>query len=57
MARDVFGEYIAEINEAYARGDATEHTHRPALKSLIESLDGKGKVTATNEPKRQQCGI
>jgi len=56
MSADVFVEYIAKINEAFAQGDATEHTHRPALKGLIESLDGKGKVTATNEPKRQQCG-
>lgn len=50
----VFSDYIKEINNAYGRGDATEHTHRPALKSLIESLDKK--ITATNEPKRQECG-
>ncbi|HEO70658.1 MAG TPA: DNA methyltransferase, partial [Candidatus Hydrogenedentes bacterium] len=36
------------------RGDATEHTHRPALKALLESL-AQG-VTATNEPKRVACG-
>lgn len=54
MAQDVFGDYINEINKAYGRGDATEHTHRPALKKLIESLDNK--ITATNEPKRQKCG-
>jgi len=36
-------------------GNATEHTHRPALKTLIESLQ-KG-ITATNEPKRRtDCG-
>ena len=35
MARDAFEEYISEINKAYTRGDATEHTHRPALKTLI----------------------
>jgi hypothetical protein len=49
-----FSEYIKKINSACARGDATEHTHRPALKSLIESLDPK--VTATNEPARIKCG-
>lgn len=35
MALDFFGDYINEINKAYGRGDATEHTHRPALKKLI----------------------
>ena len=54
MASDVFSKYLSEINKAYLRGDATEHTHRPALKTLIEAL-GK-KITATNEPKRTVCG-
>jgi hypothetical protein len=47
-------EYVAELRKNLAHGDATEHTHRPALKSLLESL-GKG-ITATNEPKRIACG-
>jgi predicted helicase len=46
--------YLKAIEKALLAGNATEHTHRPALKSLIESLDAK--VTATNEPKRQRCG-
>jgi len=54
MAEKPFDEYLRQINEAYLRGDATEHTHRPALKKLIESL-GK-KLTATNEPRRVKCG-
>ena len=54
MPNDPFGKYISEINKAYTRGDATEHTHRPALKTLIEAI-GK-KITATNEPKRVECG-
>ncbi len=54
MADDVFNTYIQEINNAYLRGDSTEHTHRPALKTLIEGLAKK--VTATNEPKRTECG-
>jgi hypothetical protein len=55
MAEDAFDKYLAEINKAYLRGDATEHTHRPALKELIEGL--KDKITATNEPKRRtDCG-
>jgi len=54
MAKDAFDKYLSDINKAYLRGDATEHTHRPALKTLIETL-GK-KVTATNEPRRVKCG-
>ena len=55
MASDVFSEYLSEINKAYLRGDATEHTHRPALKTLIEAMGDK--ITGTNEPKRRtDCG-
>ena len=47
--------YLKELNRAYLNGDATEHTHRPALKTFVEGL-GKG-ITATNEPKRLTgCG-
>jgi hypothetical protein len=49
-----FDNYLKSIAVALKRGDATEHTHRPALKILIESL-AKG-ITATNEPKRIACG-
>jgi type I restriction-modification system DNA methylase subunit len=51
---DAFDKYLSEINKAYLRGDATEHTHRPALKALIEGLAKK--ITATNEPRRVKCG-
>lgn len=54
MPSDVFGKYLSEIKKAYLRGDATEHTHRPALKNLIEGLERK--ITASNEPKRTECG-
>ena len=54
MPSDLFNTYLSEINKAYLRGDATEHTHRPALKTLIEGLARK--ITATNEPKRTACG-
>jgi hypothetical protein len=47
-------EYLRKLERALKRGDATEHTHRPALKELIEALDEK--VVATNEPKRSACG-
>lgn len=29
--------YLHALQKELSRGDATEHTHRPALKSLIES--------------------
>jgi predicted helicase len=46
--------YLKTIEKELSAGNATEHTHRPALKYLIESL-GNG-ITATNEPKRIKCG-
>jgi len=54
MPSDIFQKYLNEINKAYLRGDSTEHTHRPALKALVEGLARK--ITATNEPKRTACG-
>ena len=47
-------EYIRTIEKELALGNATEHTHRPALKALLESL-GDG-IVATNEPRRVECG-
>ena len=47
-------EYLSNISKAYNAGNATEHTHRPALNDLIESL-GTG-IVATNEPRRVKCG-
>lgn len=44
--------YIASLLSAFARGDATEHTHRPALKTLLQS-NAKG-IEATNEPKSSE---
>jgi len=51
---DVIKSYLAEIEKELKTGKATEHTYRPALKRLIESLDGR--ISATNEPKRVECG-
>jgi primosomal protein N' len=45
-------EYIQSINQMYKSGNATEHTYRPALQEIIQSLVPT--VNATNEPKRQQ---
>ncbi len=46
--------YLTSIENTLKAGNATEHTHRPALKALLESLDLR--ITATNEPKRIACG-
>jgi predicted helicase len=46
--------YLQTISKELAAGNATEHTHRTALKILVESIGDK--ITATNEPQRIQCG-
>jgi hypothetical protein len=46
--------YRRQIQRELQAGSATEHTYRPALKALIETLVPG--VTATNEPRRVQCG-
>jgi hypothetical protein len=46
--------YLRSIEAAHRQGNDTEHTHRPALKTLLETLDPR--IVATNEPKRIQCG-
>ena len=47
-------EYLRKIEKALAAGNATEHTYRPALQALIESMEPD--IGATNEPKREKCG-
>ncbi|GHA68729.1 DNA methyltransferase [Formosimonas limnophila] len=47
-------QYITQLNQRYQLGNATEHTFRGDLQSLIESL--LPDIQATNEPKRQKCG-
>jgi len=55
MPPDPFTEYLNQVRSRYAAGDATEHTHRPALAALIEAL-APG-VQAINEPRqRTDCG-
>ena len=47
-------QYITELNQIHKAGNATEHTYRPALKSLLEKITTG--LTVTNEPKRIACG-
>lgn len=47
-------EYIAEIEKQFLTGYAREHTYRPALKQLLETM--LPHLTALNEPARLSCG-
>jgi predicted helicase len=47
-------QYIEQIAAAFKLGNATEHSYRGYLQTLIESLVIG--IRATNEPKRQACG-
>lgn len=47
-------EYIKELNVQYKTGKATEHSYRPALKELLQSL--LPKMTVINEPRRYDFG-
>lgn len=50
-----FRDYAKAVSANLSRGDATEHTHRPALIALLETAFPG--VTATNEPRRRtDCG-
>ena len=52
-AMDVNG-YLKKLAQQHAAGDATEHTHRPTLQALLESVFTG--VQVTNEPKQIACG-
>jgi len=47
-------DYLRKVENALKAGNATEHTHRPALKALVEAL--RSGAVATNEPQRIACG-
>ncbi len=46
--------YLKELNTTFNTDQATEHSYRPALKILLESLEND--IEAVNEPSRQRCG-
>jgi len=47
-------QYIDELNTQYKTGIAREHSYRPALKDLLQSL--LPKMVVTNEPAHIECG-
>ncbi|MCL2410113.1 MAG: N-6 DNA methylase [Treponema sp.] len=46
--------YITEIDKIHRTGKATEHSYRPALKTLFEKITTG--LTIINEPKQIECG-
>ena len=54
LKKEHFQHYTYEIDKFYRAENASEHTYRPALKTLIEAF-AQG-ITATNEPRRIACG-
>jgi len=51
---ETFNEYIISIQKTLYSGHASEGTHYPALKTLVENLDKK--ITAISLPTRIECG-
>ena len=51
---DAVGKYVAEVAKLAKTGNATEHTFRGALATLLDAL-APG-LKAVNEPKRTDCG-
>jgi len=54
MKTDCLKLYIGELNKQYKTGIAREHSYRPALKDLLQSL--LPKMVVTNEPAHFECG-
>jgi Type ISP C-terminal specificity domain/N-6 DNA Methylase len=54
LTATAFSAYLTSIEGDLKSGLATEHTHRPALKALVEAVEPG--VNASNDPKRVECG-
>lgn len=54
MPPSPFSAYLQALRASLGLGNATEHSHRPALKQLLESVDIT--IDAVNEPRRIECG-
>jgi hypothetical protein len=49
------GAYLDEVRSKFESGQATEHSYRPALQALFESIDPA--LTVINEPKQSEGGM
>ncbi len=47
-------EYLQKVNQLFRSGISTEHSYRPDLRNLLESL--LPGINVTNEPSRIECG-
>lgn len=47
--------YLDEVRSKFESGQATEHSYRPALQRLFESIDPA--LTVVNEPKKSEGGM
>jgi hypothetical protein len=47
-------DYLKQVETSLTQGNATEHTHRPALHALLKSLFPD--LLVTNEPRHVACG-
>ncbi len=47
--------YLDEVRSKFASGQATEHSYRPALQALFQSIDPA--LTVINEPKKSDAGM
>ena len=47
--------YLKSLSDSYAKGDATEHTYRPAFQNLLQAVLPP-EANVTNEPKQIECG-
>ena len=50
----IVADFLAKVRAIYKTGEATEHSYRAAIASLMDGLDQS--ITALNEPKRVACG-
>lgn len=48
-------EYLEEVRTKFASGQATEHSYRPALEKLFQSIDTA--IEIINEPKKSEGGM
>lgn len=55
MSLQPIKDYLSALEKALKDGHATEHTHRPALERLLETLGG-AEIDAVNEPRQIACG-
>lgn len=54
MSSQAIKEYLKALNTHVQAGNATEHTHRPAMQTLLEEI--LPDLLITNEPQRIKCG-